>query len=314
MSVIDILKPGRIFSLLRGSLSEFHQNEPLRMAAATAFFTTFALPPILIILIQVFGLFLDPRNFTLHLFDQLGSVLGKNTVLQIRQTLRNVRRLSSSWYITTAGFIFLIFVATTLFTVIKDSLNQLWKIQLKEKKSFIFILEYRLKSFAVIMMSGILFLGILMAEGSGALLREHANDLWPGLGRFLTSFINQVMSVLVVVAWFSVIFKYLSDGRPTWKVAIAGGCFTGLLFTVGKLVLKWLLTFSNMHTIYGASTSFVLLLLFVFYSSLIFYFGACFTKVFGEYSNQPILPTRHAIRYTLNRVKIDGNEKIRNSQ
>ncbi|HEY4935470.1 MAG TPA: YhjD/YihY/BrkB family envelope integrity protein, partial [Puia sp.] len=97
--------------------------------------------------------------------------------------------------------------------------------------------------------------------------------------------------------WFSVLFKFLPDGRPSWKTVIAGAGFTGLLFTFGKLLLKWLLSYSGMQTVYGASTSSVLLLLFVFYSSFIFYFGACFTKVWAELHNKPIQPSKHAERY-----------------
>ena len=79
-------------------------------------------------------------------------------------------------------------------------------------------------------------------------------------GIWLSGFIGQTVSVLVVTAWFTMLFKFLPDGRPSWKTAITGGLFTGLLFTIGKILLRWLLTYSNMQTIYGASTSSVLLL------------------------------------------------------
>jgi membrane protein len=300
----------RVFvSLLRDAFREFHQNQPLRMAAATAFFTTFALPPILIILIQVFGLFTEPRTISHHLFEQLRNVLGNNTVSQIRETLRNVRHLRLSWYIAAAGFLFLVFIATTLFTVIKDSLNQIWKIQLKEKPGIAFILGYRVKSVAIIIVAGLLFLTVLLAEAIGALLKEYTYELGPAIRLFLTSFINQLVSAAVVMTWFTLVFKFLADGRPNWKTAMAGGIFTGLLFTAGKLLLRWLLSHSNMQTIYGASASFVLLLLFVFYSSFIFYYGACFTKVWADYKKQPILPTRHAVRYILQRIEMKESRK-----
>lgn len=301
---MHFLKPAGIFLLLRNAFREFQQNEPLRMAAATAFFTTFALPPILIILIQVFGLFSDPRTVSHHLLEQLGKVLGRNTALQVRETLRNVRHLRLSWYIAAGGFLFLIFIATTLFNVIRNSLNQLWKIQLREKPGIAFILGYRAKSVAIIISAGILFLAILLAEAIGAMLKEYTYEWGAAVGLFLTGFINQVVSALVVITWFTLVFKFLADGRPNWKVAMAGGIFTGLLFTAGKLLLRWLLSHSNMQTIYGASASFVLLLLFVFYSSFMFYYGACFTKVWAEENKQPIPPTKHAVRYSLERIEV----------
>ena len=290
---------------MRAAFSELQQNDPLRMAAGTAFFTTFALPPILIIVIQVFGLFVSRRTISHHIFIQLGKVLGPNTVEQIRETLRNVRHLTLSWLLAAGGFLFLIFVATTLFKVIKDSLNQLWSIQLKDKQGVLFILGYRAKSVAIIIAGAILFLGVLLAEAIGAFLGKHDAQLGRLASVLLTGLINQLVSAVLVIAWFTVVFKFLADARPSWKVAIAGGVFTGLLFTGGKWLLRWLLSYSNMQTIYGASTSSALLLLFVFYCSFMFYYGACFTRVWAEEHQQPILPTRHAMRYRLNKIEVD---------
>src|SRR5450755_4560630 len=119
----------KIFSLLGKAFEEFRKNDPLRMAGATAFFTTFALPAVLIILIQVFGLVVTPRFMSRQLFTNLGEVIGKNTAVELHRTLFNVRLLFRNWYEALAGFLFLIFVATTLLNVIKDSLNQLWNIR-----------------------------------------------------------------------------------------------------------------------------------------------------------------------------------------
>jgi len=302
---MQLLAPGRIITLLRSAFREFRQNDPLRMAAATAFFTTFALPPILIIVIQVFGLFVSRRSVSHHIFSQLADVLGPNTVDQIRQTLRNVRHLPLNWVLASGGFLFLIFVATTLFKVIKDSLNQLWQIQLKDKQGVLFMLGYRAKSVGIIIIGAVLFLAALLAEAIGAFLQKHDQQLGRLASLLLTGFINQLVSAVVEIAWFTLVFKFLADARPHWKVALAGGVFTGLLFTAGKWLLRWLLSYSNMQTIYGASTSSVLLLLFVFYCSFMFYYGGCFTKVWADKNKQPILPSPHAIRYRLHKIEVD---------
>src|SRR5687768_4822212 len=117
------------FRLLGRAFTGFRQNDPLRMAAATAFFATFALPAILIILIQIFGWVVNPEKLSDHLFAHLAPMLGKESVSQLRETLQGFRKLAHNPYITIAGFLFLIFVATTLFKIIKDSLNQLWNIR-----------------------------------------------------------------------------------------------------------------------------------------------------------------------------------------
>ncbi len=288
----------KILALLQKALEDFRKNDPLRMAGATAFFTTFALPAVLMIIIQVFGLVLSPRFMSHQLFENLSQLFGQNTAREIHQTLLNVRLLFRNGWKALLGFLFLIFVATTLLKVIKDSLNQLWNIRTVAHPGFKFNLFTRLKSFIAILVGGLLFLVILMGEGAINLLEENTNN------PLLRTVVMQCLSFFLITIWFSLLFKFLPDGRPSWKTVISGGAFTSLLFTLGKLLLKWLLTYSSMQTIYGASTSSVLLLLFVFYTSFIFYYGACFTRVLAESNNKTIPPGAHGEKYEWSQVKM----------
>lgn len=281
--------------LMRAAFREFQKNDPLRMAAATAFFTTFALPAIIIILIQIFGLIVGRRAIGQQLFTGLTDILGPNAVEEMRATLRNVRDLSQSWYIAAAVFVFLLFVSTTLFKVIRDTLNQLWDIRVRDDAGFIFQLRQRGRSFLVILIAGILFMAALLAEGLLTLLPERVD--------FLIRLLKQLISVVAATAWFTLVFKYVSDGYTNWKTTLAGAFFTGLLFTIGKMILGLLLSYSTIKNIYATSTSFVLLLLFVFYCSFMFYYGACFLKVWASHKKHPIVPHKHAIRYRLSMVE-----------
>jgi membrane protein len=180
--------------------------------------------------------------------------------------------------------------------VIKDSLNQLWDIRVKDKPGFMFGLKLRGKSFIVILLAGILFTIVLFAEALMTMLSGYVQEVLGGGDILLENIINQLISIIFVTIWFAVLFRFLPDGHPRWQIAFAGGFFTALLFTCGKLILGVLLSYSNMHTIYGASTSMVLMLLFVFYSSFIFYYGACFTKVWAAHVQQPIKPGRYGMK------------------
>lgn len=277
-----------VFILLKEAFINLKRYTPLRMAAATAFFTTFALPAILIILIQILGLIFTRRMIGSHLLEQLANIIGPGTVAELRKTLINVRHLVTNWYIAIGGFLFLIFVSTTLFAVIRQSLNELWDIEVDERPGIVDLLKQRAKSLVIILLAGLLFLFVLFAEGLQALLSEYFIEMWGRSNNLIENIINQLISLTVVSTWFSVLFRFLPDAHPDWRVAFTGGLFTGVLFTVGKLLLGFLLSYSNMQTIYGASTSMALLLLFVFYSSFIFYFGACFTKVWAMHVNRPI--------------------------
>jgi membrane protein len=285
-----------LFRLLKQAFRELKRNDPLRLAAATAFFTSFALPAILIILIQILGIIFTPAIISQHLFEHLSLIMGTGTVEDLKKTLGNVRHLVTSWYVAIGGFLFLIFVSTTLFAVIKDSLNQLWDIRVIDKPGFMFGLKLRGKSFIVILLAGILFTIVLFAEALMTMLSGYVQEVLGGGDILLENIINQLISIIFVTIWFAVLFRFLPDGHPHWQIAFAGGFFTALLFTCGKLILGVLLSYSNMHTIYGASTSMVLMLLFVFYSSFIFYYGACFTKVWAAHVQQPIKPGRYGMK------------------
>ncbi len=292
-----------IFTLLREAFIELKKNDPLRLAGATAFFTTFALPAVLIILIQVFGLILNPRYMSRQLFKNLAETVGQNTAGELHKTLFNVRHLFRNWYEAILGFLFLIFVATTLLKVIKDSLNQLWNIKVERPASLAQGLLNRAKSFMVILFAGVLFMVVLLTESGMHILYHPPNQQFWGDGPAVFTIIRQLISLILVIIWFTLLFKFLPDGRPGWRTLMAGGIFTGFLFTIGKLVLQFLLSYNNMQTIYGASTSSVLLLLFVFYSSFIFYFGACFTKVWAEHHDTPIPPNANAVKFEWAKVE-----------
>lgn len=283
---------------------EFKQNDPLRLAGATAFFTTFALPAILIILVQIIGLVFSKENIRGKLFLSLTKILGRDGAMQIQQTFWGFKSLATNTFISSAGFIFLIFVATTLFKIIKDSLNQLWNVRVADNKPAI-QLAGRFTSLVIILLSGLLFVGALLAEGLEAVLHRYTGSWHSLTGNVLDGFVNQVISVIVVTIWFSVLFKMLPDAKASWRVVLPGGLFTGVLFSIGKIFIRTALSAGNLNNIFGASGSIVLLLLFVFYCSFILYYGACFTKVYALFVNDPIKAATYAIKYKLVEVKSD---------
>ena len=292
--------------LLHDALRELLRNDPLRMAGATAFFTTFALPPILIIIIQVLSLVFNRRAISRKLFQNLATMVGKEPVHQVVQILVAVRKLAQNWWITIGGFIFLLFVASTLFKVIMSSINQIWGIKMIDTRGFWFAMKNRLHAVLVILIAGILFVFSLLVEGLQAMLGKYLHELSPVTANYFQSAASYIISIIIVTAWFAVMFRYLPDGRPDWRIAISGALMTSILFNFGKLVLHWMLSRSNINTVYGASGSIVLLLLFVFYCSLILYYGAAFTKVWAIWQGTPIRPLPHAINYHLAEVEV-GN-------
>lgn len=285
------------------SFRELKENDPLRMAGATAFFTTFALPPILIILFQLFSLFLSRRLVGTQMRDFLSSTLGPSGAEQIRVTTRGFRMLITNWYVAIILFLFLIFVATTLFVVIKNTLNDIWQVKVKEKPGLLFNLKNRARSFAAILLAGILFLASIVIDSFELFAGNYISRIWPNGGHFFSSALNEILGAVVVSIWFTILFRYLANAHPSWKVSIVGGVLTGILFSIGKNILTYVMTHSNLDSIYGTSASIVLILLFVFYSSFILYFGACFIKVYAETIKHPWRTARKAYRYQFSELK-----------
>ena len=288
-----------LLNLMKRSFVELKANDPLRMAGATAFFTTFALPAILIILIQLFGLFVNPRKISSDLIERLANVMGNTSAMQIKATLEGFRSLSQNWYITLFGFIFLMFVATTLFAVIKNSLDQIWAIKVRPHPGMVFKLSSRARSLVIIVLAGLLFFAGLFLEGFQTYLAHYLKEIWKDGSVYFIWAINEIIFVVIVTVWFTNLFRFLTAGRPKFNHALAGGFFTAILFTLGKIILRFLMGYSNISTLYGASGSMVLILLFVFYSSLIFYYGGCFVKVLSEKYNAPIRPVKQAFAFEL---------------
>ena len=286
-----------LFTSLRHSFALLGKNDPMRMAGATAFFTTFALPPIVFILSQLFGLFIGRGNMGRGLLENISNTLGKEGAEQVRQVVRSIYGFSDSWYVIVLGFLFLVFVATTLFGEIKNSLDQLWKINVKEHPGLLFLLSARAKSFAVILLAGILFFADVFLESVEVIAGNYVDEIWHWGSSFFKSAVHQIASVIIVAAWFILLFRFLADGRPTWKASVIGGSLTGILYIAGKLLLRFLLVKSNIGYLYGASGSFVLVLLFVIYSSFILYYGACFIAVYSEKKQWPIMPGSNAYKH-----------------
>lgn len=299
----SVSRPLLLLRSLQAAFKALSASDPLRLAGATAFFTTFALPAILIIILSALRLVFIPRNISRQLFTQLEELVGRETTQDLIHTLRAFRSIAENWLIAIGGFIFLLFVATTLFKVIKDSLNQVWAIRSVRRRSFKSIMRSRLRGVLVILFTGLLFILGLFFETALAFLGKYIQQLVPELITYYRSAFSYLISIVTATLWFALVFYLLPDGRPRLKILFTGALVTSILFNIGKLVLRWLLTYSNINNIYGASASIVLLLLFVFYCSLIFYFGASFTNVWADANGVPVEPLPYAKKYRIADVK-----------
>jgi membrane protein len=299
---------------MQDAFQEFKRNDPLRFGASTAFFTTFALPPILVILTNVFGMLYNAEFISQKLLLKLQDLFGSRGATQLYEVLQNIQRIPTHWSYALLGMLFLIFVSTTLFIVVQKSLNELWHIQPKGKgRQLKKLFRNRAISLAIILVSGILFMISLLVDSAVAYIGKGLENYLPTATAWLIRIANVLASLLFVTIWFAITFKYLPDAHLRWRPIWVGAGVTAALFTVGKFILNHLLIISHLGPIYGPSASILLIMLFVFYSSMILFYGASFTRIYANYASLHIRPKSFARLYKLRHekeMKKWGNEKM----
>jgi membrane protein len=286
--------------LLRRAARELAANDPLRLGAATAFFTSFALPPILIILVQLLGSVYSARGARLMLLTKLGQLIGTTAAGMVEQTVHNVANASRNRLIIWLGFAFLVFIATTLFTVIQHSLNQLWHVRPRRQISQVSVaLRERVRSAGVLLATAVLSMLAFSADAALAFFAEAIADFDATFAYYSVLIINDLVSAAILAVWCGFVFRTLSAAKVPWRAVRRGAVLTAVLIEMGERVLGQLLVARDLGPIYGPAASSVLVLLFVFYSAMIFYFGASYTQIYAHHVGLDIRPKKSAVRYRL---------------
>jgi membrane protein len=293
------------WSLHRDSFVTLKRNEPLILASATSFFATFSLSPIIVILVNVLGLYFRNDDIRRQLIGKLEGMFGPETSRYVEGIVNKVSTARMDWMVALAGFLFLLFVATNMLKIVKQSIHKIWQIKRKHVSALKYNFSERSIAVGILLGTGI-FVGLsALADTSIALLNTYLHEQLPTFQLLLIRILNLLFSLLIGTTWFTIIFKVLPDARIHWRVCLGGGFVTTLLFTFGKFVLGKLLLYNSLANIFGPSASFVLILLFIFYSSLILYYGAAFTYVYAARRKLPIHAGKYSEAYRVDAVSGD---------
>ena len=285
----------RVFTLLSNTANAFLNDNAFKLSASLSYYTIFALGPLLIIVISLSAIVYGKEVVEGKLYDQLSNLVGGEAALQIQNILSNAQQTHASSIGAIIGFIVLFIGATGVFTEIQGSINFIWSVRAKPKKSWLKYLLNRLISFSLIIGLGFLLLVSLIVNALLTLLSEALTRKFPHFPVGLFNLANQMIILAVITFLFAVIYKVLPDAIISWKDAWIGSIFTALLFLLGKFLIGYYLGKSNLGVTYGAAASVIILLAWVYYSSLILYFGAEFTKVYALHSGEGIRPKQTAV-------------------
>ncbi|MGM0582515.1 MAG: YihY/virulence factor BrkB family protein [Bacteroidota bacterium] len=277
-----------ILKLIPKSLKDLKDKNPLQLASSTAFFSLFAIPPILVILINSLSIFIKPEFLNDEIFSQISNVLGSSGTEQIKQIFKNFQELPDDLLTSILVFLFLLFIGTNLFFLVQLNINQVWDVPSKSNQKFTSHLRGRLTAIVLVLIGGVIILVAILSDIVLAFIGDHISEILPNIKSYVIRIISLVFSLLTFSAWFTLLFKILPNAKLPWKPALVGGIMSSVLFKLGQLVIEQILVNSNIKGIFGASSSIVLVMLFIFYVSFIFYFVAMFIKNYSDFIDQPI--------------------------
>ncbi len=283
------------WSLLKQSFAEWQRDKVSRLAAALAYYTAFALAPVLVIVIAIASFLFEQSTVQGRIIDQLQNLLGEDGAELVRQMLVSAQSQdSNSFLATVVGFALLILGASGLFIQLQDALNTVWNVEARTDQGIWRLIRDRLLSFGMVLVIGfLLMVSLLLSAALTAVSGLVGSGGLPGLD-IIWRIANAVLSLGIITLLFGLIYKILPDAKIGWSDVWIGAAITALLFTVGKWLIGLYLGNSTAASAYGAAGSFVVLLLWIYYSAQILLFGAEFTQVYANRFGSHIQPDKHA--------------------
>jgi membrane protein len=289
-----------VWGLLKDTFTGFADDKVVKLSGALAYFTVFSIGPMLIVIIFFADIFYGRAAIEGTVFSQIKGLVikglvGSSAAAQIQETIKSASLSGKGTVTGTFGLITLLIGATTVFSEIQDSINTIWGLKPKPKKGWLKMLLNRLLSFSIVVSLGFLLLVSLIITGLVEALSQHLVKVFPDLAVVVIYVLNLLITFIVVTLLFAIIFKALPDAKIKWRDVITGAMVTAVLFMVGKFAITFYIGSSNVSTAYGTAGSLVILLLWIYYSSIILYFGAEFTKAYATNYGGLIQPNQYAV-------------------
>jgi membrane protein len=281
---------------LKEVVSNWSLHRASAESAALAFYTLFSLAPVLVVAISLAGLFYGQDAVRGRIVGEFQGLMGRDAALLVQDVLRSAVRHGNGRVTALISTVALLLGATAIFSQLQDSLNIVWAVAPKPGASFTVLLRKRLHSFALVV--GVGFLAVVSLLLSAVLSAASSYfERYFALPSLLLEAINFVLAFVIVTLLFAMIYRVLPDVKIGWKDVWLGSLVTALLFIVGKTLIGIYLGRTNLASSYGAAGSLVVILLWAYYSSLIFFFGAEFTRIHSrQFRDGKAKPETGAVR------------------
>ena len=283
-----------LWQVIKCSGQDFLDFRITRMSAALAYYTIFAIAPMIILIINVSTIFYK-KEATLQnsIYGEIRSFVGDAAALQIQDLIKTATLSNGSTFASVVSIIAIVVAATGIFSEIQDSINIIWGLKAKPTNGVLKFLLNRLLSFSVIVSVSFVLLVSLLINSVLDILFTRLERIFPHLKVAYVG--NLILTFIITTYLFGAIFKILPDAKIKWKDVLKGAITTSLLFMLGKFGITFYLGTKNIGNIYGAAGSIIIVLLWVYYSSIILYFGAAVTKNNAQLHGNRIYPNDYAV-------------------
>ncbi len=284
----------KISLIIKDVFKEFSADNIIKYSASLAYYTVFSIAPLLVVITTLFGFLFGREAMQGQVYEQLNKLVGSRAAIQIQDIIKNIHLSGNNFIATVISVIILLIGATSIFGEIQDSINKIWGLRIKSHKVWWKLILTRLLSFSLILTIGIIMIVSLLLNAVVAAFGKFIARFIAGYSLYFIQISDAILSFIVAAFLFSLIFKILPDAKIRWKDVFFGGFITAIFFTLGKVGISFYLRTSNLMSVYGAAASIIILMVWVYYSSIILYLGAEFTKVYAKLYGKNILPNEYA--------------------
>ncbi len=293
------------WQLLKESAVHWSNDKASRLAAALSYYTIFSIAPLLIIAIGVAGLIFGQEAASNQLFQELRGLIGDQGAKALQTMVESANQKDGGIIATIIGLVTLLIGASGAFGELQDALNSIWGVQLKPGQGIKGFLRSRFLSFSMVLVIGFMLLVTLVISTVMSGLGHYLERILP-IPAVALQILNFLISFSVTAMLFTLIYKVLPDVTVKWRDVWIGGVFTALLFSLGRFLMGLYLGRASVTSAYGAAGSLVIILLWIYYSSQILFFGAEFTKTFADKFGSHIRPSANAELVTAEAKAMQG--------
>lgn len=303
-----------LWHILKEAVKSSDHHNIWKLSASLGFYSLFALGPLFLVIIFVSNIFWGKQAVEGKIYSQISSIIGTTPALEIQELIRNAM-VSSSNVLSVIGIVALLIAATTIFTDMQESLNTIWNLRVKKGFGWRQMVRNRLLSFAIVTGLGFLLLALLVIDSLLERLMNGLDEILPTVSIAAVYIINLCITLLVVAFFFSFVYKVMPDALIHWKEVRAGSFFSAVLFMAGKFGVTFYINLMNSDDTFTSAGAIIVLMLWIYYSAMILYFGAEFTKAYALRYGAVIrikewAVTTEALLEETNEPSVQENEKL----